>query len=149
MQSNAKTVEQYLGELPEDRREAIAKVREVILKNLPEGYTEGMMWGMITYYVPLEVYPDTYNQQPLCYVALANQKNYMTVYLMAAYTDSVQEKKLRDDYANAGKKLDFGKSCLRFKKLDDLLTDTVGEIVASTPAKEFVDFAKQHRSAKK
>ena len=87
MQSNAATVDQYLAELPEDRREVIQKVRQVIRQNLPKGYEEVMNWGMITYQVPLEVYPDTYNKQPLMYAALASQKNHMAVYLSAIYLD--------------------------------------------------------------
>lgn len=148
MQSTAKTVEEYISSLPAGRREAIAAVRGVILQNLPKGYREGMQWGMITYCVPLEAYPDTYNKQPLGYVALASQKNYMSVYLMAAYVGSEQEKKLRDDYKKAGMKLDFGKSCLRFKNLDGILLDTVGEIVASLPMDKYIEIAKNARSTK-
>jgi hypothetical protein len=148
MMSKAGTVAEYIASLPEDRREAIVAVRDTILKNLPKGFEENMRWGMISYEVPLGVYPDTYNKQPLCYVGLASQKNYMTCYLMSAYADSVQEKKLRDDYTKAGKKLDFGKSCLRFKDINDVLLDTVGAIVASTEMEKYVEHAKQARRTK-
>lgn len=90
-----------------------------------------MLWGMISYVVPLTEYPDTYNKKPLTYVSLANQKNYMTLYLLGVYADSDQEKALREGYEKAGKKLDFGKSCFRFKSLDDILPDVVGPIIAS------------------
>lgn len=142
MQSSAKTVDDYIKELPTDRQEPIRKVRQLILNNLPEGYQEGMQWGMITYFVPMEVYPDTYNKQPLSYVSLASQKNYMTLYLLGVYADSEQEKRLRDGYRSAGKKLDFGKSCLRFKSLNDISFDVIGPIISSVPMNEHVERAK-------
>lgn len=136
--SSAKTVEGYLGELPEDRREVVSTVREVIRRHLPAGYQESMNWGMISYEVPLDRYPRTYNGQPLAYVALAAQKNYYALYLMGVYEDSERERRLRDEFEKAGKKLDMGKSCLRFKKLDDLPLDVIGEIVASIPPEELI-----------
>jgi Domain of unknown function (DU1801) len=131
--SKAATVEAYLAELPEDRRAVVSAVRDVVLRNLPEGYVESMAFGMIGYAIPLERYPDTYNKQPLAYAGLAAQKNYYALYLLGAYQDSAQEKALREAFAAAGKKLDMGKSCLRFKKLDDLPLDAIGRIIASTP----------------
>jgi len=122
-----------LAELPEDRRAVIAEVRKLILEHLPAGYQERMNWGMITYEIPLERYPKTYNEQSLGYVALAAQKQYYALYLMGVYGDSEQEKALRQAYAAAGKRLDIGKSCLRFRKLEDLLVEPIAEIVASTP----------------
>jgi uncharacterized protein YdhG (YjbR/CyaY superfamily) len=86
MRSEASTVQDYLAELPADRRESIERVRQVVLQNLPEGFEEAMNWGMITYQVPLETYPDTYNKQPLMYAALASQKNHMAVYLLGIYS---------------------------------------------------------------
>ncbi len=142
MKSTATTPEAYLAELPEDRREALTKVREVILEYLPKGYEEAMNWGMITYQVPLEQYPDTYNKQPLMYAALGNQKNYMAVYLMCAYGDPNLKQKLVDAYTRAGKKMDMGGSCLRFKKLDDLLLDAVAEQIAAVPMQEHIAKAK-------
>ncbi len=133
VKSRATTVEEYLAELPEDRRAVIAEVRKLILEHLPAGYQERMNWGMITYEIPLERYPKTYNEQPLGYVALAAQKQYYALYLMGVYGDSEQEKALRQAYAAAGKRLDIGKSCLRFRKLEDLLVEPIAEIVASTP----------------
>jgi len=136
--SSATTPEAYLAELPSERRADIAAVRDVIRKNLPEGYGESMNWGMISYGVPLERYPSTYNKQPLCYVGLAAQKNYNALYLMRVYGDKAQEKRLRDAFKKAGKKLDMGKSCVRFKKAEDLPLETIGEIVASTPVDKWI-----------
>jgi hypothetical protein len=137
--SNAKTVEEYLEELPEDRRRVITKVREMILANLPEGYQENINWGMITYEVPLERYPNTYNKQPLGYLALAGQKNYYALYLMGCYQDSEEEARLREGFKQAGKKLDMGKSCLRFKKLEDLPLDLIADIIAGTTPEQFIE----------
>jgi hypothetical protein len=120
VKSSAKTVQAYLDELPEGQREVVSRVRDLILANLPEGYQESMNWGMITYEIPLERYPKTYNKQPLGYIALAAQKNHYALYLMGCYADSEQEVQLRQGFEQAGKKFDMGKSCLRFKKLEDL-----------------------------
>ncbi|HEX7176338.1 MAG TPA: DUF1801 domain-containing protein [Pyrinomonadaceae bacterium] len=137
--SDAATVEEYLEGLPEERREVVSRVREVILSNLPRGYRESMNWGMIAYEVPLEKYPDTYNKQPLGYAALGAQKNYISLHLMCAYQDSELEKKLKEGFAKAGKKLDMGKSCIRFKKLEDIPLEVIGEAVASTPPEKFIE----------
>jgi hypothetical protein len=136
--SNAATVGEYLAELPPDRREVVSKVRDLVRHNLPKGYTETMNWGMISYELPLERYPNTYNGQPLSYVALAAQKNYYALYLMSAYQDSEQGKQLAAAFKRAGKKLDMGKSCLRFKTLDDLPLDAIGRVVASTPPEKWI-----------
>jgi hypothetical protein len=147
--SKAKSIEEYLLELPEDRRNIISRVRRMILENLPEGYQENMNWGMITYEIPLERYPNTYNKQPLGYVALAAQKNYYALYLMCIYQDSDNEARLREVFQRAGKKLDMGKSCLRFKKLDDLPLELLGEIIASTSPDQFIKQYESSRRAKK
>jgi uncharacterized protein YdhG (YjbR/CyaY superfamily) len=138
MRSDAKTVEEYLAELPEDRREAISKVRELILENLPDGYEESMNWGMIAYEVPLSTYPDTYNGQPLAYAALASQKNHMAVYLTGIYMDDEAREKFEADYRATGKRFDAGKSCVRFRKLDDLPLPVIAEAIRYLPADEFV-----------
>ena len=135
--SKARTVDQYLAELPRDRREDISAVRGVILNHLPEGYQETMQFGMIGYVVPLHRYPETYNRQPLGYVALASQKNYMTLYLMSIYGDEEAERWFSERYRDSGKKLDMGKSCVRFKSLEDLPLDLIGEAVARTTVDEF------------
>jgi hypothetical protein len=137
--SKAETVEQYLQELPEDRRAVVSTVRDVVVRNLPAGYREGMGYGMIVWGIPLEEYPDTYNGQPLGYAALAAQKNYYALYVMTPYQDPAQEQWLREEFRKAGKKLDMGKSCLRFKKLEDLPLDAIATLIASTPPAEYIE----------
>ncbi len=146
MQSNASTVEEYMGELPEERRAAIEAVRQVILKNLPKGYEEAMNWGMITYQVPLETYPDTYNKKPLMYAALAAQKNHMAVYLTAIYMDEKTSREFETAYRATGKQYDVGKSCVRFKGLADLPLELIGESIASLQVSEFVERVNDARS---
>ena len=131
--STAKTVADYLKGLPADRRAALSAVRDTIKQNLPPGYEEGMQWGMISYYVPLKRYPDTYNGQPLCVAGLASQKQYMAVYLMGVYSSPVLGSWFRQAYRDSGKKLDMGQSCVRFKTLDDLPLDVVGRAIAKVP----------------
>jgi uncharacterized protein YdhG (YjbR/CyaY superfamily) len=138
MRSDATTVDDYLSELPDERREALEAVRSVILANLPVGYEEVMNWGMITYQVPLSVEPDTYNGQPLMYAALASQKNHMAVYLTSVYADEGSAESFRSAYVATGKPLDMGKSCVRFKRLEDLPLELLGETIAATPIDEFV-----------
>lgn len=143
MQSKAATVEEYLAELPEDRREVIQAVREVILKNLPEGYEEGMQYGMIGYYVPHSIYPSGYHcdpKQPLPYASLASQKNHMAVYLCNIYASDEESNWFREAWKATGKKLDAGKSCVRFKKLDGVALDVVGEAIGRWPVDKFVEF---------
>jgi uncharacterized protein YdhG (YjbR/CyaY superfamily) len=138
MHSDAATVEEYLAALPEDRRAAIAAVRQVILDNLPAGYEEAMNWGMITYQVPLETYPHTYNGKPLAYAALASQKNHMAVYLMAIYATETDRQEFEAGYRATGKRLDVGKSCVRFRRLEDLPLPLIGHTIASCPVEEFL-----------
>lgn len=136
--SDATTVEDYLAELPEERREALAEVRSAILENLHDGIVEAMNWGMISYEVPLETFPDTYNDKPLMYAALAAQKNHMAVYLTTVYSDPELESWFRDRYGQTGKKLDMGKSCVLFRTLDDLPVDLIGETIAKVDLDEFL-----------
>lgn len=138
MQSEATTVTEYLKSLPEERRRALMEVREVIRANLPEGYEEVMRWGMITYEVPLSVYPDTYNKKPLAYASLASQKNHMAVYLSGIYSDEGTRARFEKAYRATGKRLDVGRSCVRFRTLDDLPLDVVGDAIASIPPREFI-----------
>jgi hypothetical protein len=133
MKSTASTVEEYLAELLPERRETLARVRDVIVSSLPAGYRESMSFGMISYGVPLERFPDTYNKQPLAYAALAAQKNYNALYLMSVYQDSEAEKQLRAAFDAAGLKLDIGKSCIRFKRAEDLPLPAIAELIAGTP----------------
>ena len=120
MHSDAKTPEDYVAELPESRFEAITELRQTILDNLPDGYTEGINFGMITYEVPLEVYPDTYNGKPLMYAALASQKNHFAVYLSGIYQDDGRRDGFLEAYKDTGKRLDVGQSCVRFRKIEDV-----------------------------
>ena len=139
MQSKANSVEQYLNELPEDRKESLSIVREAIVKNLPTGYVEVMNWGMITYEVPLETFPDTYNGKPLMYVALASQKNHMSVYLMGCYMSPEIRNKFENAYKQSGKKFDAGKSCIRFKKEEDLPLELIGKTIGSMSVEQFIE----------
>jgi hypothetical protein len=142
MQSGAKTVNQYLADLPADRREALQTIRAVILKNLPKGYEEGMQYGMIGYFVPHSVYPPGYHcdpKQPLPFAGLASQKNHMAIYLMCVYGDSEHEAWFRQAWAKTGKKLDMGKACVRFRKLDNVPLEVIGEAVKRVPAKMFIE----------
>ena len=139
MQSKANSVEQYLNELPEDRKESLSIVREAIVKNLPTGYVEVMNWRMITYEVPLETFPDTYNGKPLMYVALASQKNHMSVYLMGCYMSPEIRKKFENAYKQSGKKFDAGKSCIRFKKEEDLPLELIGKTIGSMRVEQFIE----------
>jgi hypothetical protein len=141
MQSKATTVKQYLDELPEDRRACIGAVRKMMLKSLDKDYEEGMQYGMIGYYVPHRVYPAGYHcdpEQPLPFAMLASQKNHMALYLMCVYGDTAQATWFREAWAKTGKKLDMGKACVRFKKLDDLALEVIGEAVRRVPARKYI-----------
>ena len=142
VQSQAKTVKAYLAELPVDRRQIISAVRQVILDNIDSGFEEGMQYGMIGYYVPHSLYPAGYHcdpKQPLPFACLASQKNYCSLYMMALYTgDTPLSQWFLDAWKKSGKKLDMGKSCLRFKKLDDLALDVIGKAFRRISMKEYV-----------
>jgi hypothetical protein len=141
MQSKAKTVSEYLAELQADRRTAIQAVRKVILKNLDPDFEEGMQYGMISYYVPHRIYPAGYHcdpSQPLPFACLASQKNHMSLYMMSIYGDRDHAKWFHDEWAKTGKKLDMGKSCIRFKKLDDLPLELIGKAIARVKAKKYI-----------
>ena len=145
MQSDATTVDDYLAELEPDRKASVAAVRDVILENLPDGYEEVMQYGMISYIVPTAILAETYNGQPLMYAALASQKRYMSLYLTNVYGDEGSAEWFRQRYAASGKKLNMGKSCVRFRKLEDLPLDVVGEAIALTPMDEFLEIYRASR----
>jgi uncharacterized protein YdhG (YjbR/CyaY superfamily) len=149
MRSEAKTVEEYIKSLPQERREAISAVRNTIVQNLPKGYEETMNWGMITYQVPLEVYPDTHNKQPLMFAALASQKNHMAVYLTSIYMSEKSFSEFEAAYKTTGKRFNAGKSCVRFKKLDDLPLPLIGKTIASLQCDDFVHRVKVSHSVRK
>ena len=141
MPSEVQDVEEYLASLPEDRREAITAIREVILKNLPKGYEEGIQWGMPSYFVPLSEYPSGYNcqpGQPLPFVGFASQKNHMAFYGFCIYIDEVLKDRFVEDWKKTGKKLDMGKSCVRFKKLEDVPLKVIGDAVKRVPMKKYI-----------
>jgi hypothetical protein len=141
MQSKAETVDAYLAELPEDRRAAISKVRATIRKNLPKGFAEVMQYGMISYVVPHKLYPPGYHcdpKVPLPYAALASQKNHMAVYLMSIYQDPALLEWFTAAYKATGKKLDMGKSCVRFTKLENLPLDVIGQAFAKVSVGDYI-----------
>ena len=141
--SDAVTVEVYLEELPEGRREIITKVRETILEKLPSGYEETMNWGMITYQVPLEIHPDTYNGKPLMFAGLASQKRHCSLYLMPVYQNPENLIKIQNAYKKIGKKPSMGKSCLRFTSLTNLPLTLLGEMIAECQMADFVEASKR------
>jgi hypothetical protein len=146
MTADATTPDDYLDALPDDRRAALAAVRPVVLDHLPEGFEEVVQYGMISYVVPLDRYPDTYNGQPLAVASLANQKRHMALYLMGIYGEEGAAAWLRERWATTGKKLDLGKSCLRFRRIDDLALDVVGEAIARTSVEDFIAAYERSRS---
>ncbi len=145
VRSAAATVEEYLQELVPDRREEIQAVRELVLDNLPPGYVETMNWGMITYEIPLERYPETYNKQPLMYAALASQKRYMSLYLMCVYSHRESRIRFEERFKASGKKLNMGKSCVRFRRVEDLPPDLIAETVAGTSVEDYIKFYEASR----
>ncbi len=137
--SAATTVEDYLDELPGDRAEVVRAVRELVLANLPDGVVETMNWGMIAYEIPLDRHPDTYNGQPLLYAALAAQKRHYALYLHSVYTSEADAQRLQRAYDDAGVKLDVGRSCVRFKRLDQLLPEAIADAIGAVTVDEFID----------
>ena len=148
VQSSAQTVDEYLAELPPDRRAELQKVRKVIRKHLPRGFEEGIDFGMIGYYVPLARYPNTYNGHPLAIAALAAQKQYLSLYLMRVYGDPKMRDWFESEYEKAGKKLDMGKSCVRFQSADELPLDVIGKVIASTSVDEYLSVYESARKTK-
>jgi hypothetical protein len=141
MPSNAKTVADYLKELPADRREAINAVRGAILAHLPKGYEECMSYGMIGYVVPHRIYPKVYQcnpKLPLPFVNLASQKGHMALHLMCCYGDPKLKASFEKAWRDTGKKFDMGGGCVRFKKLEDVPLEVIGELVASMPVEVYI-----------
>ena len=147
--SDQTAIEDYLAELPPDRRVSIEAVRKVVFAHLPAGYEENFNWGMISYEVPLATSGRTYNGKPLMYAALGNQKNHMALYLCGLYADEALMARFKDKVKAAGKKLDMGKACLRFKTLDDLDLDAVGEAIAAVTPEAFAELARDARRQKR
>lgn len=146
--SSQQTVAGYLAELPPERREVVSAVRRAVRAKLPKGYAEAMNWGMISYEVPLKAFPETYNGQPLLYAAIAAQKNNYAIYLMSVYGSEALAKRLKDAFVGIGKKPDMGKSCIRFKKLEDIPLAEIADIVGVVPMDRWIEIAKQSRQKK-
>ncbi len=133
-----KTVAQYLATLPPEKRKVVAAVRKLIRANLPKGYVEAIGWGVISYQVPLKRYPDTYNGKPLCVAGLASTKSGYTLHLMCTMMDPILRKAFVTGFAKAGKRLDMGRACVRFKKLEDLPLEVVARAIAAVPVDGFI-----------
>ncbi len=144
--STAATVADYLEQLPPERRAEIEAVRDVVNAALPTGFREGMAFGMIGWAVPLERYPDTYNGQPLSYAGLAAQKNSNSLYLNCVYASKERKVRLKAAFFAAGKKLDMGKVCIRFKRASDLPLDAIRDEIASTTPDEFIAIYEEART---
>ncbi len=143
------TAKELLDALPDDRRKALAKVRSVIRKNLPKGYQEQVEGNFIHYVVPLKRYPNTYNGKPLQFVSLASQSRHMAIYMMCTYGDEAHRAWFEKAYADAGKKLDAGKACVRFKRLEDLPLEVIGEAVARVSVDDYLAVYERARAGTK
>ena len=136
------TIEAYLAALPKDRREALSTIRSTIRKALPRGYAEGIQYGMIGWFVPHSIYPAGYHcdpKQPLPFASLASQKSHMAIYLFCTYLDEAQSNWFREAWLATGKRLDMGKSCVRFKRIEDVPLDVVAEAIRRVPVKAFIE----------
>lgn len=143
MQSKAATVDAYLAEVPEDRQKAMAKLRSVIKKNLPKGFKEGMGYGMMGWSVPHSIYPAGYHcnpKDPLPFMGLASQKNSINLYHMGIYANPKLLKWFQDAHAKASpKKLDMGKSCIRYKRPEDIPFELIGELASKITPQEWIE----------
>lgn len=146
--SSVKTVDEYLASLPADRAEVVSAVRNEVRRNLPKGYEESMLWGMISYSIPLSRYANTYNDQPLGYAAIAAQKNHFAVYLMGIYGDSERAAEFEEAFVKAGKKLDMGKSCVRFKSMNDIPLRAIGDAIAAMSVDDYIAYYEKSRPQK-
>ena len=143
--SNVKTPTQYIASLPADRAKTIATVRAFVNQYIPRGYDECLVWGTIGWTIPLSRYPDTYNKQPICYVAVSSQKNYCSLYLMGAFWSSSQLERLKAAFAAAGKKLDMGKCCVHFETAEDLPLAAIGQLISAISSEEWIEMYEQSR----
>ncbi len=142
MQSKATTVEQYFAELPQDRKAAMDKLRKAVKKNLPKGFKEVMSYGMVGYVVPHSIYPAGYHcdvKLPLPFICLASQKNFIALYHMCVYGDAKLQDWFVKEYAKrVTGKLDMGKSCIRFKKPENIPFDLIGELCSKVTVHEWI-----------
>ena len=143
--SSVKTPDQYIASLPADRAQTIAAVRALVNRHIPRGYDECIVWGTIGWAIPLSRYPDTYNQQPICYVALSSQKNFCSLYLMGAFWSASQLAQLKAAFQAAGKKLDMGKCCVHFQSPDDLPLAAIGRLISAIPSEKWIEMYEQTR----
>ncbi len=152
MQSSAKTPQQYIDDLPEDRKEAMLELRRVIKKNLPKGFAEVMSYGMIGYVIPHSLYPAGYHcdpELPVPFMNIASQKNFIAVYHMGVYADKALLKWLTTEYAkHSNSKLDMGKSCMRFKKIDQIPFKLIGELASKITPKEWLAYYEKYFNQK-
>ncbi len=143
MQSKATTPDEYFNTLPEDRKQAMTELRKAILKNLPKGFSEVMSYGMLGYVVPHSIYPNGYHcdpKLPLPFMNIASQKNFIAVYHMGVYSDPKLLKWFTEEYAKQSKaKLDMGKSCIRFKKPEQIPFKLIGELASKMTPKQWID----------
>lgn len=145
MQSSETTVAGYVKSLPPERALVIKEMRSFVNKHLDTGYEETMRWGMISWEVPLKTFPKTYNNQPLSYVALASQKNYFSLYLMALYMGP-NWNDFESAFKASGMKMDMGKSCLRFKSVGDLPLPLIGRTIADYSVADFIKLYEESRA---
>lgn len=142
MNNNIRAVEDYIEALPPDRKEAIRKLRKIIQENLPEGFEENFSYGMIGYVIPLSLYPRGYHArsgEPIPFLSLASQKNYIALYHMGLYTKKEVEAWFRAEYAKSvSSKLDMGKSCIRFKNVRDIPFDLITELCSKITVQEYI-----------
>ncbi len=143
---SATSADGYVAALPRERAEDLERVLTTVRGALPEGYEETTAFGMVSWVVPLDVYPDTYNGRPLGYAALAAQKRHGSLYLMGLYGDAEREADFRRRWTATGRRLDMGRSCLRFRSADDLDLDLVAEVVGSLPVEDFVAVYERSRA---
>src|SRR4051794_7331342 len=143
--SNVQTPAQYIASLPAGRAKTIATVRALVNKHIPRGYDECLVWGTIGWAIPLSQYPDTYNKQPICYVALSSQKNYCSLYLMGAFWSASQLDQLKASFKAAGKKLDMGKCCVHFDSPDDLPLEPIGKLISAISSGKWIEMYEQSR----
>lgn len=152
MQSKAKTVDEYLKEVPEDRKDSFSKLRDTILANLPDGLKEEMSYGMIGYVIPHSIYPDGYHcspELPLPYINIASQKNFIAFYHMGIYANQEVLDWFVEEYPKHCKlKLDMGKSCIRFKKPDQIPFELIGQLMRKISVKEYINFYELSRKNK-
>ena len=139
----------FLASLPPDRRAEVERVRDVINAKLPRGYVETASGKFLAWVVPLDVYPDTYNGQALWYAAIASGKSAISLHAMVAYMNEPLTRRIEQGFAAAGKRLDMGKACIRFKRAEDLALDVIGEMIASTPLEAYVERARAARAARR